>query len=89
MSFLNDNDNDELDDSKISDLVISQSRCFTRLNESTIVETSRRILTLNKLMIELTVNETSCCFTRKRVFVIFVIFHRDVVQARKNKILRR
>ena len=74
MSFLNDNDNDELDDSKKNNLVISQSRCLTRLNES---------------MIELKINETSRRFIQKRVFIVFVIFHRDVARARKNKILQR
>ena len=59
MSFLNDDDDDKLDDSKKSDLVIFQSRCFIKLNESTIVETSRRIFTLNKFVIKLMIHEIS------------------------------
>ena len=78
MSFLNDDDDDELDDSKKSDFVIFRSRCLTRLNESTIVETLPRIFMLNESIVESTINETLRRFTQKRVFIVFVIFHRDI-----------
>ena len=89
MSFLNNDDDDELDDSKKNDLVIFQSRRFTKLNELMIVETSRRIFTLNESMIKSTIHETSRHFIRKRVFVVFVIFHRDVARARKSKTFKK
>ena len=89
MSFLNDDNDDELDNSKKNDLVIFRSRCFIKLNESTIVEISRRIFTLNKLIIESTIHEISRRFTRKQVFVFSVILYRDVAWTRKSKTFKR
>ena len=85
MSFLDVDDDDELDDSKKSDLVISRSRCLNKLNESTIVEISRRIFTSNESMIKSTIHETSRRFTWKQAFVFSVILHRDVARVRKSK----
>ena len=85
MSSLNDDDDDELDNLKKNDFVIFQSRRFIKLNKLTIVETSRRIFTLNKSVIELMIYETSRRFIWKCVSVVSAIFHRDVAWVRKNK----
>ena len=89
MSFLNDDDDDELDDSKKNDFVISRSRRLTKLNESTIVETSHRIFMLNESIVKSTINETLRRFIRKCVFVASAIFHRDVARARKSKTFKK